>query len=173
MYFPVLENMSEYQVEDYVISKLDSWLGTRRPAIRKFLNPLHFAIDTGIDEQASLNLFAICTRPEFKVLELRCECECPQCDDILGSFKSYEVPSSIFCEACEQEIDVDLERIVFWFSLIKQPQAQPKPYIKYNTETEMISSGKHSGLQQKDFQESAYPLVRGLMDNWNQRQGSV
>ena len=69
MYFQDLSIMKNYQINDYLIKKLDVWMGTRRRATWRFLNPIQFSIDCSIDLDTALMMFSLCTTKEFKLLK--------------------------------------------------------------------------------------------------------
>ncbi|TYS18483.1 hypothetical protein FZC78_02790 [Rossellomorea vietnamensis] len=168
MYFPTLNILKNYhQIDNFVISKLDSWLGTRRQAVRKFLTPLQFSIDTDIDEEYSISLFAICTDPKIKVLQEKYIVECPHDNTILGVYTSaHEVPHRILCNECNQYIDVSLNNLVIWFELIQSPQL-PQQNGKKDISRGNDIRGKAGGLRPARIKKT--PTARRLLDGLDER----
>ncbi|AEG14534.1 hypothetical protein Desku_0935 [Desulfofundulus kuznetsovii DSM 6115] len=126
MYFPILRTISRYKIDDLLYKKLDVWLGTRRKATRNFLSPLQFSIDSGIDEDTAMLLFAICTQPDINLLKVRYMVECPYCYRKLAIFNNpMEIPEQVYCPEDEADIPVKKDNIVIWFELLSEPQDQP------------------------------------------------
>lgn len=159
--------MRNYRINEVLFNKLDAWLGTRRQATKKFLNPYQFSIDSGINEEDALNLFALCTQSEIDLLAMRCMVECPICGHRLGTYGIKDkVPESFCCEECTSVLKESDTEKSFWFSLLKEPEIQP--YQMFQTE-EAVFAGKQYRLRREDLQQSSDPLVRGLLDGWNER----
>lgn len=167
MFFPILIAMRNYQINEVLYNKLDAWLGTRRQSTKNFLSPMQFSIDSGIVEEDALNLFALCTQPDINLLAIRCMVECPVCDHRLGTYIIHdEVPETFHCIECETDTKYSNTEISFWFSLLKEPIAQP--YHMFRTE-EAVFSVKQYRLRTEDLQQSPDPFVRGLLNGWNER----
>lgn len=132
MYFPILSTMSRYQIDSFLMNKLDIWLGTRRKAVRKYLSPLQFSLDCEIDEDISISLFSICTMQEISLLDEYYVVECENCNNrILGTFTQVsDIPNEIYCGECDRNIEVTKYNLLIWFKLLKEPQEQP--YNEYS-----------------------------------------
>lgn len=125
MYFPILKNLeNKYNLNSDLINKLDTWLGIRRPATRKYLNPNQFALDTDIDENLAYDLFDLSTDTEFNILSMRFVI---LIDDNLDSQETYNdvenIPKQI--EINNQFIEVTDSMVRIWFSLEKTPAFPP------------------------------------------------
>lgn len=125
MYFPILRNLkTKYCLNDDLVNKFDTWLGIRRPAVRNYLNPNQFALDTDIDENLAFDLFEVSTDEEFKLLSIRFVISL---DDKFNSIESYktidEIPQTLNYD--DQLIQVTDSMVKIWFSLEKQPDHPP------------------------------------------------
>lgn len=171
MYFPTLNTLKNFQidgikVDDFFIKKLDIWLGTRRKAIRKFLSPTGFSIDTGIDEDVSIDLFILSTEDKVNILKQRFVVECPLCNSILGSYDfPNQIPHTIFCAECNKNILVNEDMIVIWFELIQHPQLPKNPTPKIGG----TSSGKGDGLRAASLKNSKSSTARRFSMPLNER----
>jgi len=136
LYFPILSIMSRYQIDNYLSSKLDVWLGTRRRAVKYFLSPLQFSLDCGIDEDTSISLFVICTMQDIRLLKEIYVVECESCNNrILGTFSQpSDIPDELYCGECDMSIKVTKNNLVIWFKLLSEPQEQP--YNDYASDLE-------------------------------------
>ena len=120
MFYPILENLKQNKIDMDIIKKLDGWLGTRRKAIWKSLNPLQFSIDSGIDEDLSLYLFILCDN--LKLLKVQYIVHCSLCDANLNKYKSIkDIPEKIFCNECNNYININEEDIIVYFELLIPP----------------------------------------------------
>jgi hypothetical protein len=101
-------------------------LATRRPLTIGFLSPLQFSLDTGIDQETALALFAYCTQPDIMVLRVKYCVTCNRCDHVNGCYyRRNEIPTKITCLGCEREENFDEDMIRIWFELIQEPIGQP------------------------------------------------
>ncbi|WP_424660313.1 hypothetical protein [Desulfofundulus sp.] len=113
--------MKHRQVDESLCGRLDTWLGTRRPAVRKHLSPLQFSLDSGIDEETATHLFALCT--DIGLLRTRYTVECPGCSSILGNYYSPgEIPESMYCPECGSNVLVGSGDVAVWFELLREPE---------------------------------------------------
>jgi hypothetical protein len=135
MFYPILSTLEQHQVDRLVISQLDSWLGTRRKAVWHALNPLQFSIDSGIDEELALYVFALCTEAEFGLLRVKYVLECPVCDrNIKTYYSASDIPQFFTCLECGTHIEkIDEEWISIWFELLKPT-------------TELITNEQHTWI---------------------------
>lgn len=127
MYFPILKDIqAKYNItSDDIIRKFDVWLGVRRPAVWKYLNPNQFSLDTDINNKMAFDLFDISTDPEFQLLEARYVVEIDTSSDLIKTYKNLEdIPKSIEIEETEVEITDQMVRI--YFSLLKPPSSPPE-----------------------------------------------
>ena len=143
MYFPILNTMRNHGFEELIVNKLDDWLGTRRVAIRKFLNPLQFSIDTDIDSEKALSAFAVCTNNDIGLLQAKYRVECPQCDQpVRTCYAPKEIPMFIKCKNCDRQYRVDENCITIWFELLKPPQSPAYHHYAADFEQEISNRGK-------------------------------
>lgn len=125
MYFPILNTLTRYRIDDFISNKLDVWLGTRRRAVRKFLSPIQFSLDSEIDEDTAISLFVICTGRDIGLLKQRYSIECPHCNRLMNSFSlPSDIPSEIYCIECDRTYSVTKDMITIWFELIQSPAVQ-------------------------------------------------
>jgi len=123
MFFPTLNGLKMYKIDDISISKLDGWLGTRRKAVIDSLNPLQFSVDTGIDEQYSIYIFALSTQIGIAVLKARYVIECPLCDTVYKVVYDLEdIPKCFVCNECGSNLKNHEDYVTIWFELIIEPQ---------------------------------------------------
>lgn len=172
MYFPTLSTMKRYKVDDFLIKKLDIWLGTRRKAIRKFLSPLQFSIDTDIQEDVSIDLFFFSTENHVDVLKQRIVVNCPNCDRILGVYENpNDVPTHTTCIECNPEenmpIDIDEDMITIWFELTKS--ALPQNFEGSSSAGQGGGEGNGLGLRPKDLIKSRSPMARRYLAGLDER----
>jgi hypothetical protein len=169
MYFPTLNTLKNYHhIDTFIIRMLDTWLGTRRQAIKKFLDPIQFSIDTDIDEELSISLFADCTHPKINVLKKRYTVECPQCGKVLGVyFNPNEVPITIFCNECNHNYPVTFDNIIIWFELIKLPEQSQDVSPKRTLIKEGTQLGKSDGLRPSRITNPS--MARRLLDGLDER----
>lgn len=125
MYFPILRNLEEkYCLDRDLINKFDTWLGIRRPAVRNYLNPNQFSLDTDIDENLAFDLFELSTDEEFNILSMRFVIFL---DDSLDLQKTYnkvaEIPN--FIEFNDETIEINDSMVKIIFSLKKTPAHPP------------------------------------------------
>ncbi|MBZ8120541.1 MULTISPECIES: hypothetical protein [Bacillus cereus group] len=169
MYFPTLDTMKDLKIDDFLIKKLDTWLGTRRKATRKHLCPLQFSIDTDIDEDTSIELFAICTDKEIKILREKYIITCPNCcDKILNVYYTPEqIPDIIYCNECDRTIRVREEMITIWFELMLIPN--PSPISNASGSTTTTNSGNGGGLSAERLRQTKSPMALRLATCFNER----
>jgi hypothetical protein len=135
--------MKGYSIDEILFKKLDCWLGTRRLATRKFLNPLNFSIDTGIDAEVAMYIFALCTQTNINILKVKYVVECRNCNHICGKYYSTgDIPRKISCSDCGISIDVNEDDIKIWFELIQEPEAHPFPTTMKNVIEGVYDLGK-------------------------------
>jgi hypothetical protein len=170
MYFPILNTMRKFQVDEFLIKKLDVWLGTRRKAVRKFLSPLQFSLDTNIDEDVSMDLFLYCTEKDLKILKQRFVVTCPVCDRILGVYTlPTDIPEEIFCAECNHTIKITEDMITIWFELLVTPQHLPKDSDTKSVVVRNDGLGKNSGLRVEQLKNSKTEAARRLLSSLNER----
>lgn len=171
MYFPTLNTLKDYQidgvkVDDFFIKKLDIWFGTRRKAIKRFLSPLSFSQDTGIDEDISIDLFILSTEKNVKLLKQRYVIECPSCNSLLGSYDfPNEIPDSIFCSECNSNVSITEDMVIIWFELLMNPLPPKEP-------TSVVGggvSGKGPGLRPVNLTNSKSNAARRFALGLNER----
>lgn len=169
MYFPTLSILRNYhQVDSFIINKLDSWLGTRRQAARKFLNPIQFSIDTDLDEELSILLFANCTNPRIDVLKQRYVAECPNCNKILGTYYSpQEVPFKLYCAECNSNVHLSFDDIIIWFELTRLPEMLPEESITGSTMQQGNNLGNGSSLRTSRITQIS--MARRLLEGFDER----
>lgn len=169
MYFPTLNTLKTYhRIDSFIVQKLDSWLGTRRQAVRKFLNPIQFSIDTDIDEDFSILLFANCTNPNIGVLMQRYVVECSCCNRLIGVYSSPSlVPHNAYCIECNENIHISFNDITIWFELVKIPERLPEQLDMVNLPPAGDASGKAEGLRPSRLQQ--LPMARRLLEGFDER----
>ncbi|PHB61124.1 hypothetical protein [Bacillus wiedmannii] len=169
MYFPTLDTMKNLEIDNFLIKKLDTWLGTRRKATRKHLSPLQFSIDTDIDEDTSIELFAVCTDNEIKVLREKYIVTCPNCcDKIIDVYYTpEEIPDIINCYECNRSIRVREEMITIWFELMRIPN--PSPISNVSSPTSNTTSGNGGGLSAERLRQTKSPMALRLTTSFNER----
>lgn len=158
MYFPTLSTLKSYTgVDEVTIAKLDAWLGIRRKAVIDFLNPLQFSIDSGIDEEFCLYLFALTSQNDIGVLRVKYVIECPCCEHVSKTYyKQIDVPRIFECLNCESTGPIRDEYITVWFELVKEAQEQP---IRGNMKLveSIISPGKQLASNFRELQNVLIP----------------
>lgn len=125
MYFPTLKDIElKYNISSEVIKKFDTWLGIRRSATKKYLNPFQFALDTDIDENYAFDLFELSTDKEFNILSMRYVVLYDEKIDYQETFTNIEdIPDTIRLQDEILEINDSMVRI--WFSLEALPSHPP------------------------------------------------
>jgi hypothetical protein len=170
MYFPTLNIMKKYKVDEFLIRKLDIWLATRRKAVRKFLSPLQFSLDTDIDEDLSIDLFFICSEKDLELLKFRTIVKCPNCDRIIGVYEEpTKIPSSIYCDECNFNIKVNQDIVETYFELTQLPMEQVinRDSIVFREGDD--GSGKAFGLRVEQIEKSKSDMARRLFGKYNER----
>lgn len=168
MYFPKLSILKDYRFDDLMIDQLDSWLGTRRIAVRKYLSPIQFSYQTGIREDAAIHMFALCVQPNIALLKPRYLVECKKCEyRIVEVFESaIDVPQKLYCGECDRTFDVSSDDIIIWFQLLEEP-ATPE-YLNTNGKAGDYL-GKSMGLRNTVAANSPEDVVRRLSVTYEQR----
>lgn len=171
MYFPILDIMKRYRIDEAVYRKFDSWLAIRRESTRKFLNPLQFAIDTGLDTELALYVFALSTKPEIGILRVRYSVECASCNRKLGAYYLYqEVPLETNCLECGCSNKSPNKDVVVWFELLQKPEKNLiNSKMKQVIHDVVDPLGKAPSLRALDLENSPNTVVRGLMDRLDER----
>jgi hypothetical protein len=170
LYFPTLSAMKAFQIDEFVIQKLDVWLGTRRKAVWKFLNPIQFSLDSDIDEETAIHLFAVCTDQRIHVLQQRYSVECPCCNRELGLFElPAQIPQTIYCVACDEDVKVTEDYITIWFKLIEKPAEQPYKQLAAASIRRGEALGKDYSLRPERLQRSSSDMARRLVTGINER----
>lgn len=169
MYFPTLDIMKHYQIDEILIKKLDLWLGTRRKATKKYLSPLQFSIDCDIDEETSMGLFVLCIENAVHLLKQRYTIEC-RCGRIIGDYESViEIPMSYHCIECNREYETTMDMIVIWFELLVDSQAQPLNLLAQELLTSGGTMGNGYSLRLDKVNQSSNDSVRRLLNGLNER----
>lgn len=126
MYFPVLENLKTNKVNPRDIELLDWWVGTRKKNTWKYLNPLQYSLDCGINHETAISLFALCTLEEdISLFQVRSVTRCPNCKEVVAKEYDSVCPTNFpsLCEECgeillEEELKNETE---VYFSLQVDP----------------------------------------------------
>lgn len=168
MYFPKLNALKTYHFDDLMINQLDSWLGTRRVAVRKYLSPIQFSYQTGVREDAAIHMFALCVQPDIALLQARYVVECHACESrVVEVFESKtDIPQEVYCGECDRTFKVTSDDIVIWFKLLEEPTL-PDYLTPGNGTGERL--GKASSLRDTDAANSAEEVVRRLSVTFEQR----
>lgn len=170
MYFPILNDMKKYHVDEGVLKKFDSWLSSRRSATRKHLNPLQFAIDYDIEDEISIDLFAKCTSQEIGLLKVRYVVQCSVCQKILRA--SNDLPSEkdeFQCPDCFNENKFFYDDILIYFELLQEPAFVEDDTFIDGKKTMVSIVGKAQGLRISQVRTSSSPAVRGLISRYEER----
>lgn len=113
--------MRTQRIDQMIVDQLDSWLGIRRRATWKTLDPLQFSIDSGIDEDLALYLFVLCAK--INLLKIQYVISCPFCENNLQVYNfSTDIPKEITCEECNLKQIIDEENIIVYFELLIPPE---------------------------------------------------
>ncbi|MBA4535151.1 DUF5939 domain-containing protein [Brevibacillus halotolerans] len=119
MYFPLLRNLSKYQIDPVAINLLDSWLAIQRKATLKNLTPLRFSSQTNIDLDLAIDMFFCATNDKIGVLRSRYRVLCPHCNNFISlHFKYEDIPNEdVTCKECNYKFipyrSLDYVEIVF------------------------------------------------------------
>lgn len=155
--------MRRYQIDEIVYQQLDAWLGTRRAATLKFLNPLQFAVDAGVDSDLAMKVFALCTYSDIGLLRVRYQVECEACKKILATlYNSEEIPNVLECTDCSHVNKHVMHDISVYFELMQEPQRN------FQTERQ-FPLGKAPCLKGADLAKSTDPAILGLISKFDER----
>ncbi|WP_409341029.1 hypothetical protein [Paenibacillus sp. MBLB4367] len=170
MYFPPLRRLGQYQISGMAIDLLDDWLAIQRKAVLANLSPIKFSIQTEVDTDLAIDMFALASLEEIGVLRAVYKVICPHCDRHNGSYSSLSVvPNNVCCKDCERIFNPHdrLEYVEIFFERTLEPN-EPlvnAPIKKY----EMTNSGNAQSLRVSDVVKKPSSARRHLFTSLDNR----
>ncbi|HIW33443.1 MAG TPA: hypothetical protein IAA29_11725 [Candidatus Paenibacillus intestinavium] len=174
MYFPLLRNLSKYQIEPVAINLLDSWLAIQRSAILRNLSPLRFSVQSGIDVDLAIDMFALSSSSDIPVLKPIYKVLCPNCDGVHQNvYIDSEIPQhTINCRFCEYEF-IPINRqdyIEIVFERILTPAKSIHPTSSTTSFEHRVGNvGKSDSLRASDINKNSNHARRLLFDALDSR----
>lgn len=161
MFFPSLNTLRNFRVDQVIINKLDAWLAYQPPSKYHHLNPLQFALESNIREDLSVRVFALCSSGELKIMSPKYRLICPGCGEFDRSVADIQSLEGLLLECDCGEIYSPYEFLGFveiFFELVIDPEFDPGSIIELTEEAKAVL-GKSESLRVSALDEETKALL--------------